>query len=473
MPAPAAASLVPGQRLELSVSGLSHDGQGVVRHGDQVLFVAGALPGETVRLRLQHRARRHWLAELEAVLEPSPQRRRPACILAERCGGCSVQHWQDNAQRDWKRSKVIETLQRIGRLPDLEARVAGTIAGAPLAYRNRAILPLERRADGSLRLGYYRRGSHSIVNLNHCPVLDPRLDALIAPLKHDLEHSGWPVDRHLSAGGGLRHLALRIGHHSGQLLLTLVSSHADLPGLQAIAERWLQRWPELVGVCLNIQDQPTNTLMGPRTIVIAGRDAVQERFAGLDFSIGADTFFQVNTPQAEAVVPLLLQALEDQPPGRLIDAYCGIGTYGLPLAAAGWQVLGLELTAASVAMARRNANANGLEQRCRFEAGPVAELLLAELPGCAALFVDPPRKGLEPRALQAVLAQPPATLLYLSCDPATLARDLAALAGEGGPYRLEQVYPIDFFPQTSHIETLAVLRRLSAAPLPPASPELP
>ena len=463
MPAPAAASLVPGQRLELSVSGLSHDGQGVVRHGDQVLFVAGALPGETVRLRLQHRARRHWLAELEAVLEPSPQRRRPACILAERCGGCSVQHWQDDAQRDWKRSKVIETLQRIGRLPDLEARVAGTIADAPLAYRNRAILPLERRADGSLRLGYYRRGSHSIVNLNHCPVLDPRLDALIAPLKQDLERSGWPVDRHLSGAGGLRHLALRLGHHSGDVLVTLVSSHHQLPGLQELAEGWLARWPELVGVCLNIQDRPTNTLMGPRTSLIAGREAVQEQFAGLQFAIGADTFFQVNTLQAEAVVPLLLQALADQPPGLLIDAYCGIGTYGLPLAAAGWQVLGLELSAASVAMARSNAERNGLQERCRFEAGAVADHLAQALPGCAAVFVDPPRKGLEPAALQALLAAAPATLLYLSCDPATLARDLAALAGSGGPYDLEQVVPIDFFPQTSHIETLAVLRRGAAA----------
>jgi 23S rRNA (uracil1939-C5)-methyltransferase len=459
MPAPAALSLVPGQRLELRVSGLSHDGQGVVRHGDHVLFVAGALPGEAVRLRLQHRARRHWLADLEAVLEPSPQRRRPACILAERCGGCSVQHWLDKAQQDWKRSKLIETLQRIGHLQDAADKVAPTLAGDALGYRNRAILPLERRADGSLRVGYYRRGSHSIVNLNHCPVLDPRLDALIAPLKQDLDATGWPVDRHLSGGGGLRHLALRLGHHSGELLITLVSSHAQLPGLHELAQRWLQRWPEVVGVCLNIQDRPTNTLLGPRTELIAGRDAVEEQFAGLRFAIGADTFFQVNTPQAEAVVPLLLQALADQPAGRLVDAYCGIGTYGLPLAAAGWQVLGLELAPASVAMARRNAERNGLAERCRFEAGPVAALLVDALAGCAAVFVDPPRKGLEPAALQALLAEPPATLLYLSCDPATLARDLAGLAGEGGPYQLESLQPLDFFPQTSHVETLAVLRR--------------
>ncbi|WP_254967108.1 23S rRNA (uracil(1939)-C(5))-methyltransferase RlmD [Cyanobium sp. CH-040] len=463
--------LLPGGQLENRVSGLSHDGQGVVRHDGQVLFVPGALPGERVRLRLLRRTRSHWTATCTAVLEPSPQRRRPPCILAERCGGCSVQHLEEAAQRSWKRQKVIDALQRIGRLGnDCEQLVAPTLgAGDGLGYRNRAVLPLERGSDGALKAGYYRPGSHRIVNLNHCPVLDPRLDALIAPLKGDLERSGWPVDRHLQAGGGLRHLGLRLGVRSGELLVTLISSHAQLPGLEALAGRWLERWPQLVGVCLNIQPDPTNTLLGPTTLELAGRGWVLEHFAGLTFEVGADTFFQVNTAQAEQVVPLLQTALRDDPPGVLIDAYCGIGTYGLPLAAAGWQVLGIERGAAAVALARRNADRNGLGDRCRFEEGPVAELLATAIGRCRALFVDPPRKGLEPTALAAIRAQPPATLLYLSCDPATLARDLTQLAGAEGPYRLESVQPIDFFPQTSHVECLAVLR-LSAAGHPAAAP---
>jgi 23S rRNA (uracil1939-C5)-methyltransferase len=460
-----------GQELQAVVCGLSHDGQAVVRCDGQVVFVPGALPGERVKLRLQHRSRRHWTAELLALEQGSSERRRPPCILADRCGGCSVQHLEEGAQRRWKRQKVIDALQRIGRLgEDLEQRVAPTLAAAvSFGYRNRAVLPLERRPDGTLRAGYYRPGSHRIVNLNHCPVLDPRLDALIAPLKEDLEGSGWAVDRHLQAEGGLRHLALRLGAHTGELLVTLVSSHPRLSGLEAMAGRWLERWDRLVGVCLNLQDQPTNTLLGPSTSVVAGRGWLQERFAGLELRVGAETFFQVNTTQAEAVVPLLRAALAGQPPALLIDAYCGIGTYSLPLAAAGWQVLGIERGAAAVELARGNAARNGLDRCCRFAEGPVAALLGDAIHTCQALLVDPPRKGLEPGALDAILAAPPATLLYLSCDPATLARDLGLLASAPGPYRLESVQPIDFFPQTSHVECLAVLR-LSAAGLPAASP---
>jgi 23S rRNA (uracil1939-C5)-methyltransferase len=466
-----AEALAVGQQLEVPVSGLSHDGQAVVRRHGQVVFVPGGLPGEILRVRLRHRGRNRWNADLLAVLEASPERRRPPCILAERCGGCSLQHLEDAAQQRWKRQKLIDALQRIGRLEaGCASLVAPTLAaGDGFAYRNRAVLPLERSPDGVLKAGYYRPGSHRIVNLNHCPVLDSRIDALIAPLKADLEASGWPVDRHLQAGGGLRHLALRVGVHSGEALVTLVSSHRQLPGLESLAGRWMQRWPQVVGVCLNLQDQPTNTLLGPRTEVVAGRGWLRERFAGLDLQVGADTFFQVNTLQAETVLPLLLAALGEQAPATLVDAYCGIGTYGLPLAAAGWEVLGIERGAAAVALARRNASLNGLAQRCRFLEGPVATLLAEAAPRCQVLFLDPPRKGLDAAVLATILAAPPPTLLYLSCDPATLARDLGRLVAPQGPYRLESAQPIDFFPQTSHVECLAVLR-LNAAGHPAVSP---
>ena len=441
------------------VSGLAHDGRGVIRLDQAVVFVEEVLPGERVRLQLLHAGSRRPQAKLLERLSSSVDRCRPACILADRCGGCSLQHLAVHAQRLWKRQKVIDSLERIAHLTDLADRVAPTLGGGGLGYRNRAILPLERTADGRLRTGFYRKGSHRIVNLNRCPVLDPRLDGLIAPIKQDLEATGWPVDRHLSRGGGLRHLALRIGHHSGEVLITLVSSRGDLPGLEQLAQRWLKRWPAVVGVCLNLQERPTNVLFGPQTSCLAGRDHLEDLFAGLNYRIGADSFFQVNTPMAEQVVPLMLAALAHQGSGNLVDAYCGIGTYGLPLAAAGWRVLGLELAATAVALAATNARLNGLADRTRFCAGAVSELLAAALGSADALVLDPPRKGLEPGVIEAILAMPPATLLYLSCDPATLARDLARLCGEGLPYQLLQVQPLDFFPQTSHVECLAVLRR--------------
>ncbi len=451
----------PGAQLELDVHGLNHSGDGVARLPQgQVCFVPGALPGERVSVRLRHPSKRHWQADLIGVLQPSPSRCKPTCILAEPCGGCTLQHWQIEEQSHWKQQLVVDALQRLGHL---QLPVQPLLrASEPFGYRNRAVIPLKRHADdGRLRAGYYRRGSHRIVNMNHCPVLDPRLDALIAPIKQDLHDSGWPADADAGGEGGLRHLALRIGAGTGELLITLISSHDRLPGLDALAAGWMERWPALVGVCLNLQPHPTNTLMGETTLTVTGLNWLHEQFAGLRLRIAADTFFQVNTQQASQVVPLLSRALSghgDRGPGLLVDAYCGIGTYSLPLAREGWWVQGLERNQEAVRLARLNAADNQLAERCRFDAVAVDGALAAQLPHCDALLVDPPRKGLDATSLTAILAAPPATMLYLSCDPATLARDLRQLQGAGG-YTIEQVQPIDFFPHTSHVETLAVLRR--------------
>jgi 23S rRNA (uracil1939-C5)-methyltransferase len=448
------------------VDDLDQEGRAIGRIGSQVVFADGGLPGERLRVRLEHRARRHWLAAVEQVLESSPERRRAPCILADRCGGCTLQFLQDGAQQHWKELRLTEALRRIA---GLEPTVRPLLASPDgLGYRNRAVIPLER-IDGRLRAGYYRRGSHRIVNLNHCPVLDPRLDALIAPLKMDLEAADWPVDRHGEAGGGLRHLALRIGTHSGAILITLIASHSDLPGLESLAAAWMERWPTVEGVCLNLQPQPGNRLFGEQTKVVAGRGDLPERFAGLELHIGADSFFQVHTRQAERVVPLLQEALGPAP-GVLLDAYCGIGTFSLPLANARWRVHGLEQQASAVALARRNADINGLEGMAQFEVAAVGAVLAERLrllpawlhgdapSGWDGLFVDPPRRGLEPEALAAIVAVGPARLLYLSCDPATLARDLGSLVREGG-YQIRWLQPLDFFPNTSHVEALAVLER--------------
>lgn len=441
------------QIAEVTITGLSHDGQGVGRHAGQVVFVPDLLPGERARVRLMGATRGVLHGVCLERLCDSDQRRRPPCILAARCGGCSLQHLSHAGQLESKSQSLHQALARIAQLDLTPLPISSN--GQELGYRNRAVIPLERRPDGRIKAGFYRQGSHQIVNMNHCPVLDPRLDGLIAPLKADIEASGWPVDRHLQAGGGLRHLALRVGHHSDEVLITLISSRADLAGADVLAAQWLQRWPAVVGVLLNVQPKPSNTLFGPQTQLLAGRSWLRERFCGLDFAIGCDTFFQVNTLQAEDVAGRVVAALNPGD-GLIVDAYCGVGAFSLPLAAAGHRVLGLELQEASIALARHNASLNGLEHRCQFQAGPVAEHLAAQLATAAAVLVDPPRKGLESAVRRSLIEQPVPRLLYLSCDPATLARDLRELCGQG-PYTLESLQPFDFFPNTSHVETLALL----------------
>lgn len=444
-----------GDRLELTIDGLGHDGQGVGRWQGLAVFVPGALPDETVVVRVRRMARRHLEAELIGVERPSAERRRPACILAEKCGGCSLQHASDAGQAHWKQELMHQTLRRLGGFdPPLRPLLT---ADPSLGYRNRAVIPLERTPEGLLRAGYYRRGSHRIVNLSRCPVLDPRIDSLVEPIKADLEDTGWPVDVNLSGAGGLRHLALRVGHHSGEVLITLVSSHAELPDLHALAERWRARWPEVVGVCLNLQPRASNVVMGPQTLTLSGRGWLEERFAGQQLRIGADTFFQVNTPQAERVVPLLEEAFGPLERQTLVDAYCGIGTFSLPLAALGAHVQGLESHGASVEQARANAARNGLE-RAQFAQGDVEAVLADHLLHADGLLVDPPRKGLSPEALAAIAAAPPRRVVYISCNPATLARDLALLTAQSA-LTLRWIQPIDFFPQTIHVEAVAALER--------------
>ena len=449
--------LAVGQRCDVLINDLSHDGQGIGRSGAAVVFVPGALPGERVTARLVRKARRHWLSQLDAIVEPSPDRRREPCILASKCGGCSLQHWSPDAQTQWKRTSVVNALQRIG---GLTHPVEPVLAPAePFGYRNRAIIPLERLEDGTVRCGYYRRGSHRIVNLNHCPVLDPRIDALVAPIKADLAGTDWPIDRDCQAGGGLRHVALRVGRHTGELLITLISSHAHLPGLNDLAGRWMERWPQVVGVTLNLQPKANNVLMGAETQLIAGRASISERFGSHTLEISTDTFFQVFTEQAERVLPLIESELAKHPsPGLAIDAYCGIGTYSLSMAAAGWRVEGLEVNPEAVAKARRNAELNQLAERCSFQACDVADALSERLAEADLLFLDPPRRGLDPSVVATILDTPPERVLYLSCDPPSLARDLAPLVN-GGPYIPTTVQPFDFFPNTTHVETLVVLER--------------
>ena len=451
----------PGLTIDVVGEDLDQQGRGLARWNGWVITVPQLLPGEEAKVKVQQRQRKMWLARRVATISSSPDARRPPCILASDCGGCSLQHLSVDAQNSWKQQRLANTLSRIGQLdPDVSALVSPDRES--LGYRNRALIPI-RRDGRKVRLGYYKRGSHRIVNLNHCPVLDPRLDALIEPIKRDLEATRWPMDSDLQGEPGLRHLGLRIGVRTGEILITLISATESLQAVDVLSAAWMRRWPQLKGVTLNLQPKRSNAVFGDRTICLQGQDAIEERFCGLSLELGTTTFFQVNTPRAERVVEQIRDWItRSEPSQRLIDAYCGIGTIALPLAAAGHRVTGLEISSASVLHAERNASRNRLKHT-RFLSGDVARHLRELLPNHDALVVDPPRKGLDPAVLAMVLDHPPRRLVYLSCDPATLARDLRQLAGDSGPYRIEQVQPMDFFPQTSHLECLVLMSRISCA----------
>lgn len=443
-----------GSILELEVVDLSDSGDGVGRWQQRVVFIPDTVPGDVVRARLVHVKKSYAQAKLLSVLTPSCDRIRPACIVADKCGGCQWQVVSYERQLEAKRNQVVQALERIGGFeqPPVEPMLAN---GDALHYRNKATYPLSRNSEGQVQAGYYRKGSHRLVNLNQCPVQDERLNPLLAQVKQDIQQRGWSIYNEERHQGRLRHLSLRIGRRTGEILLTLVTTDWRLDGIEEQATLWLEQYPDLVGVALNLNCDRTNRIFGTETRCIVGEPALTEVFAGLQFKIQPTTFFQIYTEQAEALLDVVMQELNPQGEDILLDAYCGIGTLTLPLAQRVQHAIGIEVHAESVVQARQNAQLNQI-QNVEFQAGKVEACLssLAMQPNL--VLLDPPRKGCAAAVLDQLRQLEPAKIAYVSCNPATLARDLKHLCADG-KYQLIRVQPADFFPQTAHVECAAFL----------------
>ncbi len=450
-----------GCAIEVEIEDLSDTGDGVGRYEGRVVFVPDAVPGDRLLVRLVRVKPQYASGKLLEVLTRSPNRIRPHCIVADKCGGCQWQSVAYSAQLQAKQNLVTQAIARIG---GIESATVEPIlpSPSPFGYRNKATYPLSRSAAGMVQAGYYEKNSHRLVNLNQCPVQDPRLNPLLAEVKQDIQDRGWSIYNETEHRGNLRHLALQIGRRTGQILLTLVSANRKVMDIEAQAEEWLSRYPDLVGVCLNYNPNRTNAILGEETRCVAGQPYFLDEFAGVQLQLRSDTFFQVNPETAEVLLEAIASRLDLQGTERLVDAYCGIGTFTLPLAKRVQQAIGLEINPAAIAIAQENAQLNGLTN-VSFHEGAVEKLLpQLERLGLPAgekpdiVLLDPPRKGCDRSVLDTLIQIAPKRIVYISCKPATLARDLKILC-DSGIYRLSFLQPADFFPQTSHVEAVAFL----------------
>lgn len=447
-----------GQLIEVTIADLSNNGDGVGRWGaqGQVVFVPDTVPGDQVQVRLVQVKPRYAHGRLQQIFSASPRRVRPSCIVADKCGGCQWQPVDYARQLEAKRNQVIQALERIGKFnqPPVDPVLA---APSPLGYRNKATYPLgQSKVEGKIKVqaGYYQKSSHRLINLNQCPVQDSRLNPLLADVKQDIQHQGWQVYDEQHHQGQVRHLSLRIGRRTGEILLTLVV-RGDLPGIEAQAQAWCDRYPSLVGVSLNYNPERTNVIFGAETRCVAGQPYLWEEFAGLRFQIRPDTFFQIYTEQAEALLSAILAQLNLQGYEVIVDAYCGIGTLTLPLAQRVQHVIGLEKQLTAVEQAQQNAALNQI-QNVTFQVGAVETLLPALEMTPDVVLLDPPRKGCDLAVIENLSRNQPSQIVYVSCNPTTLARDLQLLCCQGN-YHLIRVQPADFFPQTAHVECAAFL----------------
>ncbi|MGA8099104.1 MAG: 23S rRNA (uracil(1939)-C(5))-methyltransferase RlmD [Candidatus Cybelea sp.] len=445
-----ASTLRKGVELELAFTDLLANGQGVGRADGVVVFCFGPVPGELARVRISEVKARYAVADLIEVLRESPARARPFCPVFGACGGCQLQQLRYPAQLEWKRSVVQEALRRIGGLDD--AIVSETIGMTePQAYRNKMALVVDHRS-GSPALGFYRQRTHDVVPIDACPIVTPKLNADLAAL-HALRAEE-PVATMLRDA---RHLIARSADSSGESILTVTTAHSSESARRA-APLLLRGLPGLAGVTNSFDLPSANAIAGRQHRSLGGEAEIEETIGGVRYRFSAASFFQVNVEMVARIFAYLEPYVET--PQRIVDLYCGVGTFALFFAKHGWRVIGVEENAVAIAEAVANAQRNGLAQRATFRAAKVERLgatpeLRDALNEADVCFLDPPRKGCDEATLDAIAQARVPAIWYLSCDPATLARDSKFLVAKG--YRLGTVQPFDMFPQTGHVEALAKL----------------
>jgi len=420
--------------MQIAIHGLGSSGEGVGVLDGYVVFVDGALPGEVVNVRMLERGVRHGRAELVSIEKASPDRVQPPCKLFGRCGGCQLMHLKYEAQAAMKRQRVVDALERIGKLDG-----SGVCPCVPsplhLHYRNKIQMPVR---DG--KLGLYAKNSHDLVEVDTC--------AIHCSL-------GEQVLNHVRAilPSNLRHVLIKSAVHTNQALVVFVSREKPTVALRDVAQQLMAQNPSIRGVVHNLHSGPENVILGREYTVLAGNGFVHEELCGLKFKVSPASFFQVNPAQAEQLYAKALEFAGLNGDETVLDAYCGVGTLSLLFAQKAGRVVGVECVKEAIDDARENARCNGIGN-VEFVCAE-AELFVRKCPKADVVLLNPPRKGCEETMLQGIGRLKPKRVVYISCDPATLARDLGRLVGLG--YRLEAVQPFDMFPQTAHVETVSVL----------------
>ncbi|GAB4562776.1 MAG: class I SAM-dependent RNA methyltransferase [Anaerolineae bacterium] len=417
--------MVAMETITLELTGIAHGGQAFGRHEGKIVFVPYALPGETCRVRIADERKKWARAELVEVLTPSPDRIDPPCPYfgPKRCGGCHWQHITYERQLALKREVVVDQIQRLGHLVDPPVQPVMPV-GEPWAYRNHAQFAVGQ--DGTL--GFYRAGSHDVISVDQCLLLHP----LVSELRDAVDLGDDAAD----VVGWLSRISLRAGVRTGQQMITFEVTTDELPELEVSMP---------VSCACQTADGRVHPLIGPPHI--------EEEVAGHRYRISAGSFFQVNTPGAEALVNQVRAYLQPEQGETLLDIYCGVGLFGLALSSEVGRVIGIEASPTACEDFAWNARKLAPEQ-VELHEGPAEEVLPVLHEPVDLVVVDPPRSGVGEEAIRHIARLGPRRLAYVSCDPATLARDVEHLQRHG--YTLVEVQPIDLFPQTFHIETVSL-----------------
>ncbi len=443
-----------GDRLELDVNSQGSSGDGISRYEGYTLFVPDALPGDRVIAEITKTTPRFGVARVLERLQASADRVEPPCPVFAECGGCKFQDLGYDRQIEFKIGVVQDSLKHIGKIESLP-EIGALPSDSPYRYRNKASFAIQLK-DAHLRIGFYKQGTHEVADSDRC-------DILVEPINEVKEWIRQLVKRHRVSiydetrhKGFLRGLVIRHSENTGETLIGFVTTQGKFPRpfVQELTATEALDHFHITGIVQNLNVQDTNIILGEKNRMLWGENKMTEQLGDLRFQFSLGSFFQIHSRQTEKLYDLVREWAEPLG-GPVLDAYCGIGGIALWLGKAGMDVVGIEEFAAAVHDARESARLNGIES-CQFLQGSVEDQLprFAGQP-VATLILDPPRKGCSEKVIGAIAELAPPQIIYISCNPSTLARDLAGLTG----YAIEDIRVVDLFPQTQQVETAVLLRR--------------
>ncbi|MCK8816049.1 23S rRNA (uracil(1939)-C(5))-methyltransferase RlmD [Natroniella sulfidigena] len=446
-----------GEEIIIELEDLATGGDAVGRVDGFVIFIPGGIPGETVKVEITQVKKSYGRAKIIEVIEQSAERVQPSCQEDEDCGGCQISYLDYQAQLKYKRKIVRDTIERIAKLTEVEVNPVKGMDN-PFFYRNKAQFPVAMQEEEVIT-GFYALGTHQLIELDDCRIQHPLINRVIREAIELIEEYEVSIYDEQQHQGLLRHLVVRVGVCTNQAMLIFVTKDEEFPAGVEIATELLERIPELVSINQNINPEETNVVLGRRTKQLVGQDHIIDYIGPIKYKISPLAFFQVNTLQAKVLYDQVVEYAQLSGSERVLDAYCGVGSIALYLARFAKEVWGIEVVEEAIKAAKENAELNGIDN-CKFKVGKVRNVLprLKEELKPEVIVVDPPRKGCHQEVLATFAELEPERIVYVSCDPASLARDLKYLTEVG--YQVEEIQPVDMFPQTFHVETVVVLEKI-------------
>ena len=433
---------------------LSFEGKGVVKLSYGTVFVDGLFPGEEAEIEIQYKRAGNYFGKVYRLITKSKDRIQPRCGVCTACGGCQLQQLSYPAQLEYKKHKVEDALRR----HNLENIKVLPVIGMdnPYEYRNKIQVPIGRDPHGHIVSGFYRQGTHKIIPIEKCEIEDHRATKVISVIKQLMKEFKYaPYDEDQQTGL-IRHVLIRTSYHYDEMMVTLVTRLDEFKGKNNFVKELIKRCP-ITTVIQNINSRDTNVILGEKERVLYGPGHIKDSILGVDFLISSKSFFQVNPVQVEKLYQNALNLSKITSKSKVFDAYCGIGTISLIAAKHAKNVVGVEIVKEAIIDAKKNAKINQITNTEFFvgDAGEIYSKLRHEGHHFDCVFVDPPRKGLTEEFIQSLLEEEPPTICYISCDPETFCRDLKLLSPK---YNISNIQPVDMFPMTFHVETVARLQ---------------